>query len=41
MRLYELFYRSYSTAAIRIFDLNTISMTVSYPSSVTMYVFYM
>ena len=40
MRLFELFYRSYNAAAIRIFDLNIASMTVSIPSSVNIIVYH-
>lgn len=40
MRLFELFYRSYSSAAIRIFDLNVNSMTISLPSSVSIIVYH-
>jgi len=40
MRLFELFYRSYNAAAIRIFDLNITSMAVSLPSSINLIVYH-
>ena len=40
MRLYEIYYRSYSSAYIRIFDLNINSFSILYPDTVTMLVYH-